>query len=70
MFGPATEAMPAAARAAETREAGLFGAVREALAGFLETLRGFELLSPVPALAMALLVALGLYWSGALEGLG
>lgn len=70
MFGPATEAMPAAARAAETREAGLFGAVREALAGFLETLRGFDLLSPVPALAMAVLVALGLYWSGALEGLG
>lgn len=70
MFGSTTEAMPAAARASVGRESGVVDSVREALAGFLEKLRGFDLLSPAPAFAMAMLVLVGLWWSGALDGLG
>lgn len=67
MFGPRSEAMPATARESLPRERGIVDSVREALAGFVEKLRGFDLMSPVPALAMAVLVLAGLWWSGALE---
>lgn len=70
MFGPVHEAMPAVARDRSRVEAGLFDSLREALAGFVESLRGFDLMSPAPALAMALILFAGLWWSGALAGLG
>ncbi len=70
MFGPRSEAMPAVARDRKSAEAGLFDSLRGALAGFVESLRGFDLMSPAPALAMVLIVLAGLWWSGALDGFG
>ena len=70
LFGPVHEAMPAVARERSRVEAGLFDSLRDALAGFVESLRGFDLMSPAPALAMALILFAGLWWSGALEGTG
>ena len=70
MFGPVREAMPAVARDRSRVEAGLFDSLRETFAGFFESLRGFELMSPAPALAMALILLAGIWWSGALDGIG
>jgi len=70
MFGATSHALPAEVRETARREAGIFESVSEALAGFMEKLRGFDFMSPVPALAMAVLVLAGLWWSGALEGMG
>jgi Domain of Unknown Function (DUF928) len=70
MFGPQNAAMPARAHERTPAQAGLVDSLRGALADFVERLRGFDLMSPVPALAMALMVVAGLWLSGALEGLG
>ncbi len=70
MFGAQNAAMPARARERTPAQAGLFDSLRGALADFVEGLRGFDLLSPAPALAMAVIVLAGLWFSGALEGLG
>lgn len=70
MFGPRSEAMPAVARDRKSAEAGFFDSLREALAGLVESLRGFDLMSPAPALAMALIVLAGIWLSGAFDGFG
>ncbi len=70
MFAPRQVAVPARAGERDPARTGLVDSLREALAGFVERLRGFDLMSPVPALAMALIVLAGLWFSGALEGVG
>lgn len=71
MWGAASEARresrPVFERALARPESGLFDSLREALVGFLEKLRGFDLLAPVPALALAAVVLAGLWLSGALD---
>lgn len=70
-WGARTEAVaaahPVSARVGARAEGGLVESVREALAGLLEKLRGFDLLAPVPALALAVVVLAGLWLSGALD---
>jgi len=68
VFAAGREAMPAAARERATATPGLLDGLRGALAAFVERLRGFELLAPAPALALAVVILAGLWWSGALEG--
>ncbi|MFO0688866.1 MAG: DUF928 domain-containing protein [Myxococcota bacterium] len=58
---------PASAHAGVRAEGGLVESLREALVGLLEKLRGFDLLAPVPALALAVVVLAGLWLSGALD---
>ncbi|MBK7950530.1 MAG: DUF928 domain-containing protein [Deltaproteobacteria bacterium] len=61
------ESRPVFERAEARPESGLVDSLREALVGFLEKLRGFDLLAPVPALALAVVVLAGLWLSGALD---
>lgn len=69
IFGAPREARPAWAVAKPPTERGLGETLRDALAGFFEKLRGFDLMGPVPALAMAVVIVAGLWLSGALDGL-
>jgi len=66
MFGAQPAPMPAVARERAPAEAGLFDALREAVADFFESLRGLDLLRPMPALALALILLAAVWWSGAI----
>lgn len=64
---PRAVATPVEAPARPRTEPGVLESLREALVGFVEKLRGFDLLAPVPALALAAVVIAGLWLSGALD---
>lgn len=69
VFGAPREASREPAPLRRPTDEGLLGSLRTVVSDLVERVRGFELLSPAPALALALVVVLGLWATGAFERL-